>query len=250
MPDTELVFIGDACDRGYNSKDIYELIMDWQETAPRQGSRVSFILGNHEVMNAFGLHHYRTPEECLSYDPASTAAGIRAHAEAFAAGGWLREWLGRQRAILRIGTFVFAHGDLPMALSSSSLEEIDEQVMGLFRGAPSPPSSLPDDLFAPDRSILWCREAQLERPRGYGAALTSFLARNGAGAYICGHTPAEEGSFRLSYGGRYLCIDTAMTFERQGVGRKSALVIEERSATAAYFEGSDVVFRSIALKSD
>ena len=249
MPDTDLVFVGDVCDRGYNSKDIYELIMAWQEEAPRQGSRVWFLLGNHEVMNAYGLRHYNTAEEYLSYDPASVAAGKRAHSEAFAAGGWLRGWLARQRAMIRIDSFVFAHGDLPTALSGWSIDEIDGRVMELFRSSTplSPGDSLPDALFAPDRSILWCRQAQLERPRGYRAALELFLARNGAGAYICGHTPAEEGAFRIGYGNRYLCIDTAMTFARQDIGRTSALVIENGSAVAAYFEAGDVVFRTLSL---
>ncbi len=248
MPDTELVFVGDVCDRGYNSRDIYELIMNWQDEAPRQGSRVTFLLGNHEVMNAFGLRHYNTAEEYLSYDPASSTTGGRAHSEAFAEGGWLLEWLRRQHAAVRIGRVIFGHGDLPMVLSDWSVDEIDERVMGALRESrPRSGGNLPDPLFAPDKSILWCRQAQLERPTGYGRALAAFLAKNEASAYICGHTPAEEGLFRLGYHNRYLCIDTAMTFERQGIGRKSALLIENDRALAAYFEENDVVYREIDL---
>lgn len=247
MPDTELVFVGDVCDRGVNSRAIYEVIMAWQASAPSQGSRVSFLLGNHEAMNAFGFRDYNTVEEYLAFDPASAAAGERAHAEAFSPGGWLFRWLCRQRAIVRVGPLVFSHGDLPLALREWTIEEIDDRVMAAFRGARADDTRLPDPLFAPETSILWCRQAQFERPEGYGEALSAFLRRNGASAFVCGHTPAEEGLFRLGYGGRYLCIDTAMTFERQGIGRKSALIVEGNKALALYLDGGEPVRREVAL---
>ena len=252
MPDTDLVFLGDVCDRGFNSKDIYDLIVRWQEEAPSQGSRVWFVIGNHEVMNSFGLRHYNTAEEYLSFDASSTAAGSRAHADAFASGGWLFEWLTQQRFALSLGGLVFAHADLPPLLSEWTVDEINERTMELYRlhapgAGPQEGHSLPDALFSPDRSIIWCRQAQLGPARGYGRSLESFLRKNRASAYICGHTPSEEGSFRMGYGNRYLCIDTAMTFERQGVGRKSALLVEGGSAHAAYFGPSDIEYHPVEL---
>lgn len=252
MPDTDFVLVGDVCDRGYNSKDIYDLVIDWQKEAPEQGSRVWFLLGNHEVMNTFGLRHYNTAEEYLSYDASSAAAGRRAEAQTFAEGGRLYRWLCGQRVILRLGQFIFGHGDLPMALSARGVEEINERTMEVFRAHSGRPETglagaLPDPLFSSDKSILWCRQAQLGRPKGYGRALEQFLHRNQASAYICGHTPAQEGVFRLGYENRYLCIDTAMTFEREGVGGKSALIIEGGSATAAYFTTNDMQYRKIPL---
>lgn len=250
MHHTDLVFVGDVCDRGYNSKDIYDLVMRWQGIAPTQDSRVWFLLGNHEVMNAYGLAYYNTAEEYLSFDATSVAAGRRAHTDAFGKDGWLYRWLCEQRAIVQIGTFIFGHGDLPMALSDWTVEEIDERVMEVFRSRSQKRSmsNLPDTLFAPEKSILWCREAQLDRAPRYGEALARFLAQNLASAYVCGHTPSEEGRFRIGYGNRYLCIDTAMTFERQGVGGKSALLIENGTATAAYFEANDVHYQTIPLR--
>jgi hypothetical protein len=203
-------------------------------------------------MNTFGLRHYNTAEEYLSFDPASGAAGSRAHSEAFAPGGWLYRWLAEQHAILRLGGFIFGHGDLPPTLAEWSVEEINERTMGIFRNlgirsGTGAGRELPGVLFSPDQSILWCRLAQLGGPRNYRRLLEGFLARNDACAYVCGHTPSEEGHFRLGHGNRYLCIDTAMTFERQGVGRKSALIIEGGRAVAAYLTATDVVFREVGL---
>ncbi len=248
LEESDLLFIGDVCDRGTDSRSMYEMIMRWQEQAPQLGSSVWFVLGNHEVMNSFGMRHYNTVEEYLSFDRSSRSAGERAHAAAFSPGGWLHEWLVRQHAVVRLGPYLFAHGDLPAILSDWSPEEIDARVLETYRNAAGAPSAmeLPDALFAPERSVLWCREAQLVRPSGYAKSLKGFLARNDAAAWICGHTPAEEGSHHLLYGGRYLCIDTAMTFQRYGAGRTSALLIEEAGASALYFERGDL--RSIPLE--
>ncbi len=246
---SDLIFIGDLCDRGANSKDIYELVMRWQEQAPRLDSGVWFLIGNHEAMNIFGMRHYTTPEEYLSYDGESVAAGERARAGAFAPGGWLYEWLVRQRAMLKLGGFIFAHGDLPPTLASWTVEEIDSRVMEALRlRASGRGGELPAPLFSPEQSVLWCRDAQGGRGRRYAAVLRRFLAANNATGYICGHTPSEDGLFHLRHGGRYLCIDTAMTFECRGIGRKSALFIEEdHNSYAAYFTGGEVVYHKVDL---
>lgn len=246
---SDLVFIGDLCDRGENSKDIYELVMRWQEQAPRLDSALWFLIGNHEAMNIFGMRHYTTSEEYLSYDSESVAAGVRARAQAFAPGGWLYEWLVRRQAMITLRGFVFAHGDLPSALADWTVDEINSRVMdSVRRRASGREGDLPNPLFSPEESVLWSREAQRGAGRRYGTLLKKFLARNDATGYICGHTPAEDGLFHLRHGGRYLCIDTAITFERQGIGRKSALFIEEdHNAYAAYFSGREVVYHPVAL---
>lgn len=223
--------------------------MRWQEQAPALGSKVWFVLGNHEVMNTFGMRTYNTAEEYLSFDHTSRAAGERAHAAAFAPSGWLYEWLVRQHFVARIGPYLFSHADFPVLLSDWTVEEIVDRALAAYRRPPvdSSMQRLPEALFAPDRSILWCREAQIERPYDYASKLKAFLARNNAAAWICGHTPAEDGTQHLLYGGRYLCIDTAMTFKRFGVGRTSALVIDAESAGAYYFDRGEVVREPLAL---
>ena len=245
---TEVVFIGDLCDRGENTKDLYELVIGWQKEAPAIGSRVWFLLGNHEVMNAYGLTHYNTAEEHLSFDPSSQREGSKAHAAAFATGGWISDWLVGQQAMLKLGGLVFAHGDLPSVLADWTVEEINDRVMESFRGRnPQADTELPATLFAPEASILWCREARDARSRSYAASLIRFLEANGASAYVCGHTPSEQGLFRLQYGGRYLCIDTAMTFQRHGIGRRSALVVDGEEAWAVYFVDSEPRYVAIDL---
>ncbi len=240
--DTRLVMLGDVCDRGYDSKSIYALLMKYQKDAPRFGSEVRFIIGNHEVMNMFGLSRYTRAEEYGSYREDETSDGRHEFEKAFSAGGWLHDWLLGQHIILKVGPLIFAHGDLPVSFANTTVENIETATKRALREVLRQGrfSMLPDILFSEQTSILWCRQAQLYKAPAYGAALSNFLERNNAKLYICGHTPSEDGKFHLLYDKQYLCIDSAMTFEHQGIGRKSALLVEQGRARALYFTRSGI----------
>ena len=223
-----VVQIGDICDRGGDSRSIYDALMAWQREAPAHESEVHVLVGNHEVMNMFGSDHYATEEE---------KAGYKSHGAAFGKGGDVHEWLLRQRAIMHIGPAIFAHADLPPALAATPIDRIDDIVMEAL-GRHTPPrgtaaSFFPPVLFSEEESILWCREAQ-KGGESYGQHLRSFLELHGASMYICGHTPDDRGRLTVKWGASYICIDTGMAFERHGFGGRSALSIDD-GVTAHYF---------------
>ena len=82
-PDLTLIVLGDCCDRGYNSRDIYRLLIRWQEQAARFGSEVLFLIGNHEVMNVFGYSAYNSTQEYKGYASDNVSSGEYEFREAF-----------------------------------------------------------------------------------------------------------------------------------------------------------------------
>ena len=236
--DTRLVLTGDLCDRGYESKTLYSLVMQWQDEAPDHGSEVDFIIGNHEIMAVWGLSHYTTEEEYAGYGNGDAQKGREERRKAFSPGGWIHSWLLGQRFILRVGGIVFSHGDIPGSFSAWSIEEIEDYTRTAFVSGGRPGFSrdnLPDPLFSGSGSVLWCREAEYEDPGFYEPRLERFLAANKAELLVCGHTPSRSGRVRLKYSGRYLCIDTAMVFKPLGFGSDCAIVIEKGKAESVYF---------------
>ena len=248
--DIQIVLTGDCCDRGYNSADIYKLLMKWQEQAPLLGSSINFIVGNHEVMNMFGMGTYNTVEEYASFASAPGEQGEQAFRDAFNEGGWVYSWLVRQHAVIKLDRIIVAHGDLPSALSGWTVEEIESRTMSALKTSPKDTfftRSLPEPLFSSESSILWSRQAEYEYTPGYEEKLASFLERNNADHYICGHTPSRRGEFNLKYGGNYICIDTGMVFKGRGMGKVSALLIEEGAMTACYFTRGGINRKKIQI---
>ena len=227
--DVTLVITGDVCDRGWNSESIYRTIIDWQVAAPAFGSRVIFLIGNHEVMNVGGFFYYNTPEETASYS-GSGGSGITEKITAFSPGGWLFEWLIRQHFIIKEGPFVAAHADYPTDIEGMTLEEVDARSRRLFYAA-AEGSAVTD-------SLLWSREAGMGL-QDYSDSLSVFLKDKGAEHWVCGHTPSPAGRIKCGYGGKYYCIDTAMSFL---LGRPSALLYDAGKIKAAYTKSGGLVF--------
>ena len=235
--DIQILFTGDCCDRGYNSADIYRLLMQWQKQAPRLGSAIHFIVGNHEVINMYGFDTYNTPEEHASFAP-DGGSGEPEFRAAFSQGGWVYNWVIEQHAVIKLGPYIFGHGDLPVSQSDWKFDDIDSRIMDALRISPKRiffARSLPEVLFDMEDCILWCRQAEYDYKPDYADKLESFLSLNDAELYICGHTPSRTGTFRLLHRGRYLGIDTAMVFKQRGMGVVSALKIDDDALTACYF---------------
>lgn len=207
--DTTLVQLGDICDRGYDSYNIYQLLIKWQKQAALLNSQVLFILGNHEVMNIFGIYHYNTIEEISSFSAQDQKNNRNAFLDAFSRGGWLFNWLIKQTAIVKVGSLIFAHADLPMSLGSSSIKTINENILSAiidFDG--NKDQTLPEVLFS-GSSVLWCRSVSQRPEQCYQDKLSKFLSDNLASTYVCGHTVAKAVNRRFS--DNYLCIDTGIS---------------------------------------
>lgn len=243
-----LVILGDCCDRGYNSRDIYRLLIKWQEQAPRLGSEIHFLIGNHEVMNIFNCSSYNTEEEYDSFADHDKSSGKVSFRKAFSPGGWLYNWLIHQRGALKLGPYVFAHADIPEVLMGEGVAQLDSRIIEAVKTATMEGDPLAcSEIFSPSRSILWSREATDGWRRTYSEKLRGFLDKNGARLYICGHTPSEDGRFTQLHNGRYLCIDTGMVFIPRWGGRISALQIEEELLFGCYFSRKKIIREPIFL---
>ena len=61
--DTHLVITGDLMDRGADSRNIMDLVMQLEAQSVADGGMVHLLLGNHEVMNLVGDLRYVAPAE-------------------------------------------------------------------------------------------------------------------------------------------------------------------------------------------
>ena len=243
--DTHFIQMGDVCDRGYNSKGIYELLIKWETQAPNFNSKSSFLIGNHEVMNMFGMFHYNTQEEYKGFAQNSSSDGRSEFLEAFSKSGWLYNWIVKQKAIIKVNNYIFAHADFPKKLSSDTLSKINNEVIkNIKSNIDNEFASMPSPLFSQEDSILWCRRSAYDPDEQYRQIFLSYLRKNKASAYICGHTASRN--FELDHEGSYLRIDTGIA-PFYG-GSKSALLIEEDTAYSCYITQNDVIKKEIDLR--
>gem|GEM_PF-4189706 len=217
-----LIITGDACDRGYDSASIYKHMIKWQAQAPRLDSEVIFLIGNHEIMNIQGQLYYNTYEETASYGDGKSDGFIEKQ-QAFAAGGWLYEWLAEQPFIIARGPFIIAHADFPAAYRNLTVKEIDKLSRRIFSGSGA--------LFSEPDPLLWSRKAGLMPD--YEEALKDFLEQNNARSWVCGHTPSVSRRMRRLFDNRYICVDTAMML---GPENTSVLVFESDALQAVYYD--------------
>ena len=240
----ELVLTGDACDRGHDSASLYRLIMRWQRAAPGFGSRVTFLIGNHELMNMQGLTYYNSPGETAGYAGTTGGSGVAARSAAFAPGGWVYDWLIKQPFIIRTGPFVVSHADFQASLRDLSVQQINSFAGGIFHPKEETendreePSGTEGGVLDFTEKLLWSREAG-EHRFGYGLALDRFLKQNVAEYWVCGHTPSPDGRIRTAFSGRYICVDTGMFLG----GRNSAVVYDRGIIEAFYSDGESGIRR-------
>lgn len=241
--DTILVQLGDVCDRGDHSKEIFSSLMKWQNQAPDFGSALYFIIGNHEIMNIFGHYEYNGPNEYADFETITEKNGEKAHHNAFFKGGWLYKWLIKQHAVLKIDTFIFGHGDLPITLYNCRWNDLNRSIIDDLRSTTITEfmARPPMTLYDPENSILWGRQGQMFPVPDYESYLADFLSLNEATLYICGHTPSENGRFKLLHNNRYLCVDSGVAYMPYGAGGEAAVTIENNILKAHYFESGSII---------
>jgi hypothetical protein len=166
--DATLVQLGDFLDRGAKARDVMDLLMALEKQAPRQGSRVIALLGNHEMMNIMGDLRYAAPmypsfvdkdsekrrtaayrafvdwqklraEELRQPVPVSgpeaEAAWMAAHPpgfleerEAMSLSGKYGHWLRERPPVLLLDGTLFVHGGISPELASWKVGDIEKRV--------------------------------------------------------------------------------------------------------------------------
>lgn len=251
--DTALVMLGNICDRGSDSARVYRTLMRLHAEAPELGSRVYTLLGKHEAMNLFGMHTGSSDAERASYQTTSEP-GRDAFERAFAPGGWLSDWLSKLPVMVRIYPFVFAPADLPPLFRDLQIADVNTAVhqefgsnrLAFLKGQ----TDLPLSLFSPETSILCSDAAGQQAQPDYRSVLHTFLKNNRSHVYVCGHTPQASGNFLTRYDGRYLCIDTAISFVNQGFGSRSAFEWVNDTAYELTFTDAGLRRQALSLPLD
>jgi len=163
-----LVQTGDVIDRGKESRQCLDLLMDLERQAPKQNGQVIPLLGNHEVMNMMGDLRYLVAEDYQAFatdqsekrreeayrDYRSFLAGHSAHQhaayadddagrqkwmadhppgfferhDAFGPEGQYGRWLRSHDAVAQLGETVFVHGGLNPNMKFKNIKELNERV--------------------------------------------------------------------------------------------------------------------------
>ena len=155
---TTLVQTGDFLDRGPKTRAVMDLLMTLQKDAPRMGSRVVVLMGNHEAMNIYGDLRYVTANDYASYADNKSESrrksayaafaglygksppvsedewmkshppGFIEHREAFGPDGKYGKWLRTLPVLARLGDSIFLHGGVSPDFASWTVEMLNEGI--------------------------------------------------------------------------------------------------------------------------
>lgn len=128
--DGHVVFLGDFVDRGTQSIQVLWLIYKLEQEAVKQGGKVHYVLGNHEIVNIQGAGY--NDNVFIKDDQYSTTSVPfdEAHKILYSAKSELGKWLRTKNSIEKIGNYTFVHGGLsPKILSfKPDLDKINNTI--------------------------------------------------------------------------------------------------------------------------
>jgi hypothetical protein len=245
-----LVEVGDAIDRGTESRKVMDLLMRLEGEARKAGGRVHALLGNHEVMNLIGDLRYVTAEDYQAFQGRDSEArreevfkasrakafaearaagrtfheaafreqfmkevplGFLEHREAFSETGTYGRWLRGHDAVARINGVVFLHGGLTPTVAALGCAGINARIRDELTVGFAKTSAAPlQSLAMGAEGPLWYRGLALEEEKTLGPAVTEALNSMGARAIVIGHTPTGDGRLRARFLGQVVVIDVGM----------------------------------------
>lgn len=218
--DSHVVQVGDILDRKirdveYTDEDsefkIISLILKLQLESRITNGGFHPIIGNHELMNIFGIfdyvspmgmNHFKNSDERLKY---------------FSIGGDFCKYLAcGWNPIIKIGNFIFCHGGLSLNIANKyTIDHINFIMRDTLYGNKShidKPYFI--ELFFDQNSILWDRTYSTDLPRNKEVhektRLNKILEKYNAKYLVLGHTPQMDG-IKVRFGGKVLCVDTGMS---------------------------------------
>jgi|JI6StandDraft_1071083.scaffolds.fasta_scaffold34075_4 hypothetical protein len=108
-----LLLNGDFVDRGENVTQVLWLIYKIENQAQKQGGKLHYILGNHEIMNFQGNANYNNKKykrvaQLISKNNSLREATIFMYSDKTELGKWLRS----KNVVERIGNYIFVHAGI------------------------------------------------------------------------------------------------------------------------------------------
>lgn len=269
-----LVQLGDIPDRGPNSRQIMDLLMQLEPQARRAGGYVHALIGNHEAMNVTGDLRYVHPGEYAAFADRNSArrrnqlytqtqaalrrnppaggvpafdAAFRArfdaerplgwveHRQNWAANGRYGRWIAGHDSVIRINDTLFVHGGIGPSYAGVDRATMNDAVRGALRGRPVTAYA---DILTNQEGPLWYRGLSLNAEVTERANLSAVLTRHGVSRVVVGHTKRATTVFPR-FGGQVLIADIARA---DGYADPHAFVIIEGGAVTTVHRG-----RRIAL---
>ncbi len=219
---TTLVQTGDTTDRGPDSKEVLELMMQLQTEAAAAGGTVHALLGNHEVMNLTGDWRYVSPDDIADF------GSPEARRAALSPDGPLGAWLLERDAVVQVGDIVFVHGGVGSTWAEHGAAGLSDLVRAALTGKASPE-------VLGSEGPLWNRVyLQADEPLAC-AELGRALQTLGARRMVVGHTTQRDGRIASRCGGQVLGIDTGIS--RHYGGNHAAVEFLDGDARAIYAQG-------------
>ena len=167
---------------------IFEFLNNLDIQARKQGGRVHYLIGNHELMNLIGRFDY-------VLDKHMSATGLKIRKQLFQPGGYMASMMAcHSYGILKINNWVFCHGGLlPHHVDKRSITWINKLVKKVLSGSKTLENLTQEEqnyLYGND-SFFWTRFYSQNADRCSVLNRTLDLVNNthNEGGMVVGHTP-------------------------------------------------------------
>lgn len=199
-----LVLNGDFFDRGLWVTQSLWLIYTLEEKAEKQGGKVHFIIGNHEIMNHYGNTKYVRKK----YEENAILLGEK-YTDFYTPHTELGRWLQTKNIVEKIGNYLFVHAGLSpeVAALGLNIEDINNYSRPhYFNGYEIRKSGdkVLETLFSGSLSPFWYRDIAKEKLPSQD--LEKILKQYHTKKMVIGHTLSKE--VKYLYNQRVINIDT------------------------------------------
>jgi hypothetical protein len=199
-----LVLVGDFVDRGYSTTQVLWFIYKLEQEATRQGGKVHYIIGNHELKNMQGKFESASPK----YFGVAAILGKQIH-HLLDANSFLGRWMASKNTVELINGHLFVHGGLhpDLATTEVSLPEINaiNRANYYLPYFPKTEKNAEQLVLSNRTGVCWYRGYFREdlTQEQVDAPLDKFNAK----AVVVGHT--IQSKVNRSFAGRVIGIDVS-----------------------------------------
>jgi hypothetical protein len=246
--DTALVLLGDLNDRGRDSVNVMQFVMDLEAPALDRGSVVCSLLGNHELLACNGDYRYVPAVEVLALESwwFEDLNGLHA---VYRGNSPYARWIRNRPTMVKVGGTVFVHaglGSWPFEFGADAINDAVNAWAAHLQGvAPAPDETLYWLVNEDGHGPLWTGRFAVEHAPSEPAfpeVVRAALQHLGADRLVVGHRPTKHVGFRIAhphpvFGDGVALIDTGISSFFGG--RLSALRIEKETMTPCYFQRGD-----------